>query len=117
MVDANGERRCLLVYSQAALEEHVEQLQQIGAPAELVKEVQGGQLLPVFDVQSVPLTARHEFITNWRDHYYPAQRISARQPFHATITDDVMLPAIHGKPIHSYRQFLETTTMVQQVIH
>ncbi len=117
MVDANGERRCLLVYSQPALEEHVEQLQEIGAPQELIAVVRSGQVLPVYDTQAVPITRKHTFIADWNDYYYPAQRINARLPFYTTMTDDIMLPAIHGKPIHSYRQFLETSSIVQQVVH
>jgi CheY-like chemotaxis protein len=117
MVDAAGERRCLLVYSQPALDEHVEQLQEIGAPQELVAAVKCGQILPVYDAQAVPITPTHPFIAEWNDYYYPAQRINARLPYYTTITDAIMLPAIHNKPIHSYKQFLETSSIVQQIVH
>jgi len=117
MLDAAGERRCLLVYSQHAVEEHLEQLQAISAPSELIAAVKSGQLLPVFDTQAVPITNTHPFIAEWQDHYYPAQRINARLPYYTTITDDIMLPAIHNKPVHSYKQFLETSSIVQPVVH
>ena len=117
MVDSSGERRSLLVYSQAALDDHVDQLQQVGAAAGLVAAVKSGQVLPVYDISAVPLSSKHPFITEWNDYYYPAQRINARPPYYTTITDDIMLPAVHGKPIHSYRQFLETSSMVQQIMH
>jgi len=117
MLDADGARRCLLVYSQPALDEHVEQLQQIGAPGELVAMMKGGQVLPVYDVAAVPITHKHPFIAEWSDYYYPAQRINAKLPYYITITDDIMLPAIHGKPVHSYKQFLETSSILQPVVH
>lgn len=117
LVDAAGERRCLLVYSQPALDEHVEQLEDIGAPAELVAQVRSGQILPVYDVQAVPISRQHPFIAQWNLHYYPARRINASLPYYTTMTDDIMLPAVHGKQIHSYQQFLETSSSVRQVVH
>jgi CheY-like chemotaxis protein len=117
MLDAKGERRSLLVYSQPALDEHVEQLEEIGAAAELIAAVKSGQLLPVFDVAAVPLTRKHPFIAEWNDYYYPAQRINPTLPYYTTITDDIMLPSIHNKTIHSYKQFLETSSIVQQIVH
>lgn len=117
MLDASGERRVMLIYSQPALDEHVDQLQEIGAPAALIAQVRSGQILPIFDVQAVPIDHQHPFITNWNDHYYPAQRVNARLPYYTTLTDDIMLPAIHGKQIHSYRQFLETSSIVKQIVH
>jgi CheY-like chemotaxis protein len=117
MVDASGERRCLLVYSQPALDEHVEQLREIEAPEELIGQVGSGQLLPVYDTQTLELSPQHPVIADWQQHYYPARRINARLPYYTTLCDDLPLPAIHGKQIHSYRQFLETSSIVQQIVH
>jgi CheY-like chemotaxis protein len=117
MVDANGERRSLLVYSQSALDEHVGQLEEIGAPGDLIAAVKSGQVLPVYDVTAVPITHRHPFIVEWNDYYYPAQRINASPPYYTTITDDIMLPAIHNKTVHTYKQFLETSSILQQIVH
>lgn len=117
MVDADGERRCLLVYSQPALDEHVDQLREIAAPAALIAEVQSGRQLPVFDVQAIPLSNQHPFIAEWQHYYYPARRIAGAMSYYTTICDDIMLPALQGKHIHSYRQFLETSSIVQQILH
>jgi CheY-like chemotaxis protein len=117
MVDAEGQRQCLLIYTQDALLDHVMQLKQINAPAELVKQVQAGEVLPVYDAQSANLTRFHPAIANWNDYYYPARKIVSKITYYTTITDDLLLPNIHGKMIHSYKEFLETNSIVQQIVH
>jgi CheY-like chemotaxis protein len=117
LVDAEGKRQCLLVYTQADLEDHCMQLMQVGAPQELLQQVRSGQVLPVYDVQAANLDPGHPAIRSWGDWYYPARKIAAAKSYFATLVDDSQLPDIHGKSIHSYRDFLETNNIIQQIVH
>lgn len=116
LVDAEGKRQCLLIYTQEALEDHLMQLQQVGAPPELLRLVQAAQVLPVYDVLTANLTRQHPAIAQWDDYYYPARKIAAKTNYYTTLTDDVLLPDIHGRSIHTYREFLETNSIIQQQI-
>lgn len=118
LIDSEGKRRCLLIYTQEALAQHHQQLRELGAPAELVNEVGSGALLPGFDVQAANLSLQHEAITHWELFYFPARKVvSSAMTYYTTITGDEFLPGIHGKMIHTYRDFQETNSIVQQTIH
>lgn len=115
MVDAQGKRQCLLIYTQEALKEHHQLLQQLKAPPELVQQVGNGTLLPGYDAQAAQLTLQHEAIQRWELFYFPARKVGNTQ-YYTTITGDDFLP-IHGKAIMSYGDFLETNSIVQHTMH
>lgn len=115
MLDAQGRRQCLLIYTEEALKDHHRLLRELKAPAELIKLVGNGELLPGYDVQATQLSAQHEAIARWDLFYFPARRVGTTQ-YYTTITGDDFLP-IHGKPILSYESFLETNSIVPQIIH
>ncbi len=116
MLDAAGKRQCLLIYTQEALTQHCQLLQQLKAPAELVQQVGSGLLLPGYDAQNAQLSLQHQAIKHWDQFYFPARKIGTA-PYFTTITGDEFLPSIHGKPILSYGEFLETRSIVQQIMH
>lgn len=117
LVDGDGGRQCLLVYTQEALEEHLELLTEMEAPRELLNLVRAGQVLPVFDAQGTELAPGHRYISNWTDYYYPARKIPSKKIYYTTLTDDAMLPQVHGKLVHTYNEFLETNSTTQQIVH
>lgn len=117
MIDAEGKRHCLLIYTEEALEEHLLQLQMIGAPEKLLAQVRSRQAIPVYDVASVQLSLKHPVISHWDDYYFPAKKIVSKTNYYTTITDDSLLPHIHGKPNHAYRNFLETNNIIHQTVH
>src|SRR5690606_34491411 len=99
MVDGAGRRRCLLIFTEQALSEHCEILEDIGAPRELREGVAKGELLPAFDDQDESLSATDSTVADWRNHYFPGMRVDASSPFFVTIVSDELLPEIHGKSI------------------
>ena len=115
MLDAKGKRQCLLIYTEEALHDHHQLLQQLKAPADLVRQVGSGQLLPGFDAQAAQLSLQHEAIQRWELFYFPARKVGSTQ-YYTTITGDDFLP-IHGKPVMSYEDFLETNSIPQQTMH
>jgi hypothetical protein len=118
MVDAEGRRKCLLIYTREAVAEHHQLLQQLDAPAELLEEVRTGQLLPGYDVQAASPALQQEALANWKLFYFPARMVtSPAKTWYTTITGDEFLPGIHGRLIHTYSDFLETNSTVQQIIH
>lgn len=117
MVDHAGERRCLLIFTEEAVAEHCQALEDMGAPQELLKSVRRGELLPVFDDQDEKLNAEDPRIKDWRTHYYPGMRIDSHSKFHVTIVSDELLPEIHGKAIIPYRDFLQANCSINEVLH
>ncbi len=118
LVDAEGNRQCLLVYTADALHEHLQQLKEVGAPADLLKEVKSGSVIPIFDTQSTPLTPKHPALTNADLFYYPAKKVSsASHTYYVSMTADEYLPNLHGKTIVPYTNFLETNNLVPHVVH
>ena len=116
MLNAEGKRQCLLIYTQEALTQHYQLLQQLQAPADLVRQVGSGLLLPGYDAQAAQLSLQHEAIQRWDQFYFPARKIGTTRYF-TTIVDDEFLPAIRGKLTLSYSEFLETNSIVQQTMH
>lgn len=118
LVDADGNRQCLLIYTQASLDEHFQELKKAGASPALLNEVKSGAVIPIFDTQKTPITPGHPALGNTDLFYYPAKRIgSNRHTYYVSMTADEYLPSIHGKSILSYNNFLETNNLVQQVMH
>lgn len=118
LVDADGNRQCLLIYTQASLDEHYRQLKQVGAPASLLNDVKSGTVIPIYDTQTTPLKADHPALANADLFYYPAKKISSPGfTYYVSMTADEYLPAIHGKPIMPYNHFLEANTHVPHVVH
>jgi CheY-like chemotaxis protein len=118
LVDADGNRQCLLVYTKEALNEHYQQLQEVGAPADLLSEVKSGAVIPIFDTQSTPLSPTHPALSNADLFYYPAKKISsATHTYFISMTGDEYLANLHGKTVLPYSHFLETNNLAQHVIH
>jgi hypothetical protein len=118
LVDADGNRQCLLVYTKEALNEHYQQLQEVGAPADLLSEVKSGAVIPIFDTQSTPLSPTHPALSNADLFYYPAKKVSsATHTYFISMTGDEYLANLHGKTVLPYSHFLETNNLAQHVIH
>lgn len=118
LVDADGNRQCLLVYTQEALDEHLEQLKKVEAPASLLKDVKVGAVIPIYDTQSTPLVANHPALTNTDLFYYPAKQIrSNAHTYYVSMTGDEYLATIHGKTILPYNHFLETHNLAPHMVH
>ena len=117
MINASGKRRCLLVYSEAALEEHLDWLDNLGAPAELMQAVRKGEMLPGFDVQDATIDASHAFITAWQNHYQPAVRIGSGKYFYLTNLAEDDLPAQYRGEIMPYADFLESNSLNREILH
>jgi len=118
LVDADGNRQCLLIYTQESLDEHYQQLKTAGASPILLSEVKSGSVIPIFDTQKTQVTRGHPALKNVDLFYYPAKKISsAGHTYYVSMTADEYLPSLHGKTIMSYNNFLETNTQVQHVVH
>jgi CheY-like chemotaxis protein len=118
MVDTEGKRHCLLIYTQEALSQHYQQLCQLKAPEALLRQVRSGAMLPGYDIQAVALTPEHRMLTDWEPYYFPARKVGSATPiYYTTLTGDEQLPGINGKQLYSYSDFLETNSLVQQIMH
>lgn len=117
MVDAKGQRRCLLIHTQQSLTEHSENLTEMGAPSELIAKVKSGELVPGFDDQDENLNLNHPAIQDWQHHYYPGIRIQSTVNYCVTIVPDTILPSIHGEKIIPYDDFIEANCMINEIVH
>ena len=118
MVDAEGNRQCLLIYHQDTMHEHLAVLQAAGAPQALLEQIQAGKLVPGYDIQADEAGPALDLIKNWEKHYLPAHRVESRDHvYYTALTGDECLPEIHGKQIYSYNQFLENKPDLQQIVH
>jgi len=117
MVDSCGKRRCLLIYSENALKEHVERLEQIRAPAQLIRELKNGENLPIFDEQDETLGPDHPCIRNWQVCYHPAVKIHSARNLYATLVTDNDLPDCYKGDIIPYRDFLESNSLDREILH
>jgi CheY-like chemotaxis protein len=118
LLNADGHRQCLLVFTADTLEEHHYQLKQAGAPRPLLDEVRSGALIPIFDWQKTPMTASHPALRNSDLFYAPAKKIkSTAHTYYVSMTGDEYLPNLQGKPIVAYNTFLQANMPVQHVVH
>lgn len=118
LIDAAGNRQCLLIYTQQALEEHCQQLEAAKAPRALQQQVAAGALLPGYDTQTTALDADHLVLKHWEQFYHPTRRIdSPTRTYHTILTDDSPLADLYGQPLISYADFLETNSIVSAVMH
>lgn len=118
LVDADGNRQCLLIYTAAMLDEHYQLLKKAGAPPALLDEVRSGAVIPIFDTQKTPLSPSHPALRNTDLFYYPAKKVSSPgHTYYVSMTGDEYLPSLHGKTIVTYNNFLETNTLVAHVVH
>ena len=117
MVDSAGKRRCLLVYSERALQDHVSRLEEIKAPTQLIREVKSGEYLPIFDEQDEPLDKNHPCIQNWQQCYYPAVRINSVRNLYATVITDNDLPGCYTGNIIPYNDFMESNSLDREILH
>lgn len=115
MIDFKGERRCMLIFTEQALQDHCRLLEEIGAPAELRRKVETGELLPCFDEDS--LHAGDPRITKWRHHYQEGMKVDSTSSFHVALMSDDILPDIHGRKIIPYSDFLQANCSLNEVIH
>lgn len=117
MVDALGKRRCMIVYTEQALAEHVEWLEQIQAPEALVSEARRGECLPGFDTSREDLDADADCIKNWKSHYHPALRITSGRVFLVTVLKEGTMPDGYLGNIIPYADFLESNSLNREILH
>ena len=117
MVDMNGRRCCLLVYSEQALHDHHAWLARIKAPADLVQVLRTGEFLPVFDAQDASLTSSSPCISNWRQHYHRADCIGSAKKYFVTTISEENLPKQYQGEIIPYSDFLESNSLNREIIH
>lgn len=117
MVDARGKRRLLLIFSEHALQEHVERLKEINAPETLIREVSRGDSLPCFDDQAEDLGPAHPCIKDWEFHYHPGIRINSDSDFFATVVTDSNMPEPYRGDIIPYADFLESNGLSREILH
>ncbi|MDT8398666.1 MAG: response regulator [Pseudomonadales bacterium] len=117
MVDAKGEKSCLLVYTPDALATHYQALSRAKAPASLLRAVRDGKLLPSFDDQDSFSGAQDPRIRAWKDSYFPGYTIAAGRTFHTTIIPDEHLASVHQQSIIAYADFLQANCSINEVVH
>lgn len=118
LVDGNGQSQCLLVFTQQALDEHLDHLTKVKAPKTLQDEVRNGNLVPNFNPSSPPATLERSASGDWTKLYSAARKVPSQNGvYYAALTDCSGLTSLQNNPIHSYRNFLETNSFNLQVIH
>lgn len=117
MVDSFGKRRCLLVYNDRTLQEHVQRLEEMGAPSRLIREVRSGEYLPIFDEQDETLNREHPCILNWQQYYHPATTIASRRNLYTILIKDDDLPERYAGSIIPYADFMESNTLDREILH
>ena len=117
MVDASGNRQCLLLYSDVTLLEHAETLKQINAPSALIKAVGNGERIPTFNIQDDNLTERHTNIVDWEASYLSGVRTGSRNNFNAIVIEANFLPESYRSEIMSYVNFLESNSLSREIVH
>lgn len=117
MVDSKGKRRCLLIYTEQALVEHVHRLKELNAPEKLIREVNRGDSIPAYDDQLENLGPDHPFIRDWELYYHPGIKISSSSNFYATLISDQSLPECYGRSIIPYSDFIESNSLDREILH
>ncbi len=118
LMDAEGQRHCLLVYTRQALDEHRQELQDGGAPATLIGDVRSGAVLPIYNTVGNPITPDHPALANPQLYYGAARKISsASHTYFVTVTGAESLAFLQGKLIVPYGNFLESNALSQQIVH
>lgn len=117
MVDARGKRRCLLIFSEASLREHVQRLREVKAPPALIREVSSGESLPAYDDQATDLGPSHPCIRNWELYYHPGIVISSTHKYYATIISEEHLPECYKGEIIPYADFMESNSLDREILH
>lgn len=97
--------------------EHAERLEQIRAPAQLIREVKNGENLPIFDEQDETLGPDHPCIRNWQVCYHPAVKIHSTRNMYATLVKDNDLPDCYQGDIIPYRDFMESNSLDREILH
>ena len=117
MVDRKGRKRGLIVYREDALSEHIADLKQWEAPANLINEVIQKNLIPAFNGSEEVLNAEHPFIKQWERYYHPAIKIkSAKNYFVAMLTEEDLPQCYQGQVI-SYADFIENNSLNREILH
>jgi CheY-like chemotaxis protein len=117
MVDRKGRKRGLIVYREDALSEHIADLKQWKAPANLINEVIQKNLIPAFNGSEEVLNAEHPFIKQWERYYHPAIKIkSAKNYFVAMLTEEDLPQCYQGQVI-SYADFIENNSLNREILH
>jgi CheY-like chemotaxis protein len=117
MLDTHGKRRAMLIYSETALNNHVQQLKKMKASEKLIQEVSRGESIPAFDVMDENLNTDHPFINNWQENYHPAVKISSVKNYFVTIVSEDNLPRIYKGKIIPYSHFMENNSLNREIMH
>jgi len=117
LADSAGKRRCLLIFREALILEHADNLSAIGAPDKLAQEVGKGELIPAYDIQSENLDLDHPCIKNWEKYYHPGIKIESRENYFVTILTGDNLPQNFQGKIIPYSDFKESNSLNREILH
>lgn len=117
LLDRHAHCTCVLVWTEDAIEEHVQQLERLRAPAALLNKVRGRELLPLFDTQATKLSRQHACIKDWSAHYAPAEAVGEGSNYHVVRGDLSLLPDIRDEKIYSYAEFLQANDLSSHARH
>ncbi len=117
LMDSDGKRQCLLIYTAEALEEHAEMLAEAGAPMELQAKVKAGELLPDYNGQEHPLAPGDKRLVDWRQRYHPTRRLNTYRTFYTALVPTSVLDTLNHQTIIPYGNFLASNCTLNEVVH
>jgi FixJ family two-component response regulator len=118
LMDAEGQRHCLLVYTRQALDEHCHELMEAGAADSIIGDVRAGNLVPAFNTVGNPLSPKHPALAHPSTFYRKADKVcSASHTYFVAVTGAESLTFLQDKLIVPYGNFLESNALSQHIIH
>ena len=118
LMDATGTRYCLLIYTQQALEEHNQQLEDARAPESLVGDVRSGNVIPIYNTLESPVTEVHPALSKPWLFYRKSKKIESRyQTFFVSTTVDEKLLYLPKDQVVPFDIFLKKNCAFYPRIH
>lgn len=117
LMDANGHRQYLLIYTSEDLSRHIALLEEKGAPEELLNSLKAGELLPDYDDQLEGLDFGKSIFPHWQDHYHEAITVRSRITYLSTLVPASLITDVKDSSIIAYNTFLEANFNLNEVVH
>lgn len=117
LLDRNAHCTCMLVWTGDAIDEHLQQLERVRAPAALLDKVRRRELLPRYDTRATKLSRQHACVKEWSAHYGPAEAAGKGTGYYVVRGNISLLPDIRDEKIYSYTEFLQANALGTHARH
>ena len=117
LVDNEGCRSCLLVFTETMLQQHASDLENSQAPDYLVDAVRRGDLLPAYNWQDEELKDLQPYISQWEEHYARSFSGVGSDNYITALLTDEQLPEQYQGDMLPFGDFLENNLLNREILH